>query len=75
MELSGLGRLLLLAGLGLALLGGALLLAPRVPWIGRLPGDIRIQGERASFYFPLTTCLLLSAVLSILFYLVARLRR
>lgn len=75
MELQALGRLLLLAGIGLAVVGAALLLAPRVPWLGRLPGDIRIEGERSSFYFPLTTCLLLSAVLSIVLYLVSRLRR
>ena len=75
MELSGLGRMLLLAGIALALLGAALLLAPRVPWLGRLPGDIRIQGERSSFYFPLTTCLLLSATISVVLYVLSRLRR
>ena len=75
MELQALGKTLLLAGIGLALAGAALLLAPRLPWIGRLPGDIRIQGERSSFYFPLTTCLLLSAVLSIVLYAISRLRR
>jgi hypothetical protein len=75
MELSGLGRMLLLAGIALALLGAALLLAPRVPWLGRLPGDIRIQGERSSFYFPLTTCLLLSATVSVVLYVLSRLRR
>jgi hypothetical protein len=75
MELQALGKMLLLAGIGLALAGAALLLAPRLPWIGRLPGDIRIQGERSSFYFPLTTCLLLSAVLSIVLYAISRLRR
>ena len=75
MELQALGKMLLLAGIGLALTGAALLLAPRLPWIGRLPGDIRIQGERSSFYFPLTTCLLLSAVLSVVLYVISRLRR
>jgi hypothetical protein len=75
MELSELGKTLLLAGLAVALLGVVLLFAPRVPWLGKLPGDIRIHGERTSFYFPLTTCLLLSAVLSLVLYLVSRLRR
>lgn len=75
MELQSLGKTLLLAGVALALVGAALLLSPRMPWLGKLPGDIRIQGERTSFYFPLTTCLILSAVLSIVLYAVSRLRR
>ena len=75
MELSALGKTLLLVGIALALVGGVLVLAPRVPWLGRLPGDIRIQNERSTFYFPLATCILLSAVLSAILYLVSRLRR
>ncbi len=62
--------------LGLLLLGfGALLaLAPQLPWLGRLPGDIRIERPGGSFYFPITTCLLISVVLSILAHLFSRLR-
>ena len=40
--------------------------------LGRLPGDIRIQGKNSSFYFPLTTCLLLSAVFSLVMWLLKR---
>ena len=61
------GRLVFLAGLGLALLGALLWLGGSrgwLSWIGRLPGDIRIEGERGGFYFPLATCLLASLVLS-----------
>lgn len=61
------GRLVFLAGLGLALLGALLWLGGQrgwLSWIGRLPGDIRIEGERGGFYLPLATCLLASLVLS-----------
>ena len=58
---------------------GALLLAAGLfwPWLaklglGHLPGDISICGERFSFYFPITTCIVLSLVLSLLFWLLRR---
>ena len=44
----------------------------RVPWVGRLPGDIYIQRGNFTFYFPLATSLLLSVVLTLIFYLVGR---
>jgi hypothetical protein len=70
-----LGRFLCLAGLGLALLGALLWLGGSrgwLSWIGRLPGDIRIEGERSGFYFPLATCLLASLLLSGLLALLRR---
>ena len=73
-ELQPLGRGLVLFGLVLAGVGVVLLLAPRLPWLGRLPGDIVIQRERFSFYVPLTSCLLASVVLSLLLWLVGRFR-
>jgi hypothetical protein len=63
------GWLLLLVGLGLTALGLVWLLAPSLPWLGRLPGDIRLEGERFRFYFPLTTCLLLSLLLTLVLWL------
>lgn len=65
-----LGWSLLLMAVFLAVLGVALLLAPTVPWLGRLPGDIRIEREGFRFYFPLTTCLLISSILSAIAWLV-----
>ncbi len=56
------GVVLILVGLGVTLLG-------KVPGLGRLPGDIIIKKENFSFYFPLTTCLLLSALLSLILFL------
>jgi hypothetical protein len=53
--------ILIAVGLSLAALG---LLWGVVPWLGRLPGDLHWQGERGSFYFPFTTCLILSVLLS-----------
>jgi hypothetical protein len=60
-----------LMGIGVLLLGaGAVLrLAGKVPWLGRLPGDIHIQKGNFSFYFPLATCLILSLLLTLLFNL------
>ncbi|HEX7928427.1 MAG TPA: DUF2905 domain-containing protein [bacterium] len=43
-----------------------------MPWLGRLPGDVSIQRESFSFYFPITTCIVLSVVLSLLFWLFRR---
>lgn len=56
--------LLIAAGLVLAVIGIIWLLLPAVPWLGRLPGDIRIEGEHTRFYFPIVTCILLSLLLS-----------
>ena len=74
-EWSGVGKLLLGVGFFIALLGLLLLLADRTPgignlfnWFGRLPGDISIKRDSFSFYFPLGTSVLLSVVLSLLFY-------
>lgn len=67
-----LGRLLILFGLVLAAVGGLLVLASKVPWLGKLPGDIYYKGDHVTFYFPLVTCLLISVVLSLLFYLFRR---
>ena len=50
------------------------MLAPSIPWLGRLPGDIRIERENFHFYFPLVTCLLLSLVLSLVVWLIRLLR-
>ena len=69
---SDLGKVLVALGLLIALVGVVVMLVGRVPWIGRLPGDIHIQRGNFSFYFPLATSLLLSAVLTLLLYIVGR---
>jgi hypothetical protein len=71
-----LGRAILGVGLLLVLIGGVLMLAARfgLP-LGRLPGDIAYRGKNFSFYFPIGTSILISIVLSLLFYLFSHLRR
>jgi Protein of unknown function (DUF2905) len=66
------GKILMAFGLLIALAGVVLVLVGRVPWVGRLPGDIHIQRGNFTFYFPLSTSLLLSVVLTLIFYLVGR---
>ena len=66
------GRLLIMFGLILAAVGGVILLVGRVPFIGRLPGDIYIQRKNFTFYFPLATSILLSIILTLLFSFFSR---
>jgi hypothetical protein len=63
------GWILLTLGLFIAGIGLVWVLAPSLPWLGRLPGDIRIEKGNFSLYFPLVTCLLLSLLLSCLVWL------
>ena len=67
-----LGRLLVVLGGLIVLVGLVLILVGRVPWLGRLPGDISVQRGNWSFYFPLTTSILISVLLSVLLYLIGR---
>ena len=67
---AGFGWALVVLGLGIAGVGVVWLLAPSIPWLGRLPGDIRIERDNFRFYFPLVTCLLVSLILSLVVWLV-----
>ena len=73
-ELQGLARALIFFGVILAGAGLVLLVVPKVPWIGRLPGDILIERPRVTFYFPLASCLVASLLLSLALWLFGRLR-
>ena len=75
-EMYGLGRILISIGAVVVLVGVCVLLAGRfnLP-LGRLPGDFSWRGKNSSFYFPLTTCILISVVISLLLYIVGRIRR
>lgn len=71
--MSDIGKLLLLTGLLLAIAGGLLWLAGRAQLpLGRLPGDIRIERPNFRFYFPLTTSILLSLLLTLILWLFRR---
>src|SRR2546428_12563077 len=66
------GKILIAFGLLIALAGVVLVLVGRVPWLGRLPGDIHIQRGNWTFYFPLATSLLLSVVLTLILWILGR---
>jgi hypothetical protein len=69
---SGFGKLLILVGIILIVIGAAVVVVDRVPWLGRLPGDIYIERRHFTFFFPITTSILVSAILSLLLYIVSR---
>ena len=62
----GTGKFLLIVGLLIAAVGQWLMYGPKIPLLGKLPGDIVIRRENFSFYFPITTCIVLSILLSLL---------
>jgi len=71
-----LGRTLVMLGGLLVLLGAFFLFGVKLPFrLGRLPGDIVHEGEHATFYFPVVTCLVLSIGLSLVFWIISRFRR
>lgn len=70
------GKLLIIIGLVIAFVGVFILIATRYfPWLGNLPGDIRIERENFRFYFPLATMLLISILGSILLNIIIRIFR
>lgn len=70
--MSHLGKWLIVLGLVIVAAGVTISLAPKIPWLGRLPGDIFIRKENYSLYFPLATCILLSAIISLILWLLKR---
>ncbi len=70
--LTDLGKTLILFGIVLGAVGALLVAAGRIPWLGRLPGDVVIRREHFTFVFPLASCLVVSAVLSLVLYLLRR---
>jgi len=70
--MQALGKTLIITGLTIAAIGAVLYFLRGVPFLGKLPGDILIQKKNFTFYFPLATSLLLSLILSALFYFLNR---
>jgi hypothetical protein len=66
------GKVFIGIGIALVVLGALFWLGDKLPWFGRLPGDIDIKRENFRFYFPLTTCLFVSLVVTLLFWLVRK---
>jgi hypothetical protein len=70
------GRTLLLLGGVLVIVGALLLFGGKLPFrLGRLPGDIVWQNKNGSVYFPIVTCIILSVILSVVFWLISHFRR
>jgi hypothetical protein len=66
------GRFLIILGIVIFAIGGILLLSGKIPWLGRLPGDIIIQRKNFTLYFPLATSILLSVMLTLILWLIRR---
>jgi hypothetical protein len=69
-------RMLVMLGVALVVIGGIVMLLGRTGLpLGRLPGDIVYRGKSSTFYFPLASCILISVVISIVLFLMGRLKR
>jgi hypothetical protein len=65
--MAGFGKIFVVTGIVMVLIGLALMFGDRIPFIGRLPGDIAVKKENFSFYFPITTSIVISIILTIIF--------
>lgn len=71
-DFSNVGRFLVVVGLIIAGIGLVMVFAGKIPWIGRLPGDFFFQGKNFSFFFPLTTSILISVILTLILWFINR---
>ncbi len=69
-----LAKMIIILGIVLVVAGLLLLAAQKLPFVGRLPGDILTRKERFTFYFPLATSIILSIVISLILYLIGKFR-
>ena len=72
--MDAIGRSLVILGAVFVIVGFLLWASPQIPWLGRLPGDLRIERPGFRLYVPITTCVLISAVLSLVAHFFSRLR-
>jgi hypothetical protein len=66
------GKTLIMIGAATMVLGAILLISGKIPWIGRLPGDIIVQKKNFTFYFPIATSILLSLLITLIFWFMGR---
>ena len=71
-EFSGIGKLLIVSGIVLVVIGLLVMAAGKIPYLGKLPGDISIQRKHFSVHFPVVTCLVISLILTVLLNLFFR---
>ena len=73
-DFSSLGKALIGIGILVIFIGVVLLFFPKIPLLGKLPGDIYYKRGNFSFYFPIATCILISVALTLIFYLINKFR-
>ncbi len=71
-NISGLGKIIFIAGIIIAIIGLIIMFFNKIPFIGKMPGDIINKKENFTFYFPIVTSILLSIILSLIFYFLRR---
>jgi hypothetical protein len=76
-DIGNLGKTLVIVGAAISALGVLFILSKSVPWlrIGRLPGDVVIEKDGFTFYFPIVTMILISVIATIVFYIISALRK
>ena len=73
--MDGLGRVLIVFGILIVLIGIAFVVGPKIPFLGRLPGDFAFRGERVSIFFPLVTSIVISIAVTVLLNVIFRIFR
>ncbi|MCK9197034.1 MAG: DUF2905 domain-containing protein [Syntrophales bacterium] len=71
-DFSQFGKIFLIIGIVIAGIGLLMMIGGKIPWIGKLPGDLFFKGEKFTFYFPLTTSILASVILTLILWLISR---
>jgi hypothetical protein len=75
MEFQSIGKFFVLAGVLMALLGVGLMFFDKIPFLGKFPGDIKIERENFRFYFPITTSILFSVLVSVILWLISQFKK
>lgn len=70
--MTDLGRTLLILGCLIAVVGAVLMLSGKLPWLGKLPGDIYVKRENFTVFFPITTCIIVSVVISFILWMIRK---
>ncbi|MBM4053403.1 MAG: DUF2905 domain-containing protein [Planctomycetes bacterium] len=71
-EFGSFGKVLITIGIIMIVVGAFFLLGNKIPFLGKLPGDVAIQKKNFSFYFPITTCIIISIILSLIMWLLGK---
>ncbi|MEW6409615.1 MAG: DUF2905 domain-containing protein [Nitrospirota bacterium] len=71
-DISGLGKILVIIGMVIVAIGVFFILFNKIPWFGKLPGDIIVQKKNFTFYFPITTSIIISVIITLLLWIFLR---